>query len=99
MAKRPDKALPLVIYKGGERIVIGSAYLKGDGSIEAQIAKDVKKELRDQLFGDLVGDISINPKPSAAPLKIDYTQISNTRDYSDDPAMTGRVTLPKIQES
>lgn len=60
--KRPDKAIPLVIYKSGERIVIGSAYLKGDGSIAAQIFKDVKQEITDLLFGDRVGDFSINPK-------------------------------------
>lgn len=59
--KRPDKAVPLVIYKGGERIIVGSAYLKGDGSIEGQIAKDVRKDLKDVLFSDRVGDISINP--------------------------------------
>lgn len=61
--RRPDKAVPLVIYKGGECIVLGSAYLKGDGRIEGQIAKDVKKELQDLLFGDRVGNISINPEP------------------------------------
>lgn len=59
--KRPDKPVPLVIYKGGERIVIGSAYLKGDGSIEGQVSKDVRQDLKDILFGDRVGDISINP--------------------------------------
>lgn len=59
--KRADQALPLVIYKGGERIVVGSAYLKGDGSIEAQVAKDVRQDLKDILFGGRVGDISINP--------------------------------------
>lgn len=60
--KRPDEAVPLVIYKGGERIVIGSAILKGDGRIEAQIAKDVREDLKDLLFGGRVGDFSINPK-------------------------------------
>lgn len=59
--KRSDKAVPLVIYKGGERVVIGSAYLKGDGRIEAQVAKDVREDLKHLLFGDRVGDISINP--------------------------------------
>lgn len=59
--KRQDKPLPLVIYKGGERIVIGSAYLKGDGKVEGQISKDAREELKDVFFGDRVGDISINP--------------------------------------
>lgn len=59
--KRPDQAVPLVIYKGGDRVVIGSAYLKGDGTIEGQITKDARQELKDILFGDRVGDISINP--------------------------------------
>lgn len=65
--KRADRVLPLVIYKGGERIVIGSAYLKGDGSIEAQIAKDVRQDLKDMIFGDRVGDFSLNPVPVIAP--------------------------------
>lgn len=72
--KRPDQTVPLVIYKSGERIVIGLAYLKGDGRIEGQIAQDVKKELREQLFGGLVGDISINPKLPFKP-DLKYNQI------------------------
>lgn len=59
--KRKDQEVPLVIYKGGERIVIGHAILKGDGSIIAQVTKDAKIEFQDQLFGDRVGDFSINP--------------------------------------
>lgn len=89
--KRPDKAVPLVIYKGGERIVIGSAYLKGDGRVEGQIQKDVKQELKDMLFGNTVGDISINPKQS---IDIDKHHL-----ISSTEARTIVGLPPKDQES
>lgn len=73
--KRPDQVVPLVIYKSGERITIGSAYLMGDGRIEAQIAKDVKKEISDLIFGGRVADISLNPKVSVSP-DLKYNRIS-----------------------
>lgn len=60
--KRKDQEVPLVIYKGGERIEVGRAILKGDGSIIAQVAKDVKAEFKDLLFGNTLGDMSLNPK-------------------------------------
>ncbi len=65
--KRKDKEVPLVMYKGGERLVIGQAIVKGDGSIIGQISKDVRKELSDVLFGDMLGAISVDPKPVAHP--------------------------------
>lgn len=58
-----DQTVPLVLYKGGERIIIGQATVKGDGSIQAQIAKDVRKELKDLLFGGSLGGLSLDPKP------------------------------------
>lgn len=72
--KRPDKSVPLVMYKGGERIVIGQALVKGDGSIEGQISKDVRKELKDILFGDMLGGLSIDPKP---PVDLKYHDVAN----------------------
>lgn len=60
--KRADQTVPIVIYKGGERIVIGSAYLKGDGSIEGKVFKDVKEDLKDLIFGGRIGNFSFNPK-------------------------------------
>lgn len=75
--KRKDQEVPLVIYKSGERVVIGQAILKGDGSIIAQIAKDVKKEFKDLLFGDRIGDISINPViPSIIKMGESYANLS-----------------------
>lgn len=65
--KRKDQEVPLVIYKGGERIVIGHVILKGDGSLSGQIAKDFKKELSDLLFGNTLGDVSLNPNVPANP--------------------------------
>lgn len=62
--KRADQTVPLVIYKGGERIVIGQAIVKGDGGIEGQIAKDVRQELKDLLFGGSLGALSLDPKPN-----------------------------------
>jgi hypothetical protein len=59
--KRADQHVPLVIYKGGQRIVVGQAIVKGDGQIEAQISKDARKDLGDLFFKVLIGDISINP--------------------------------------
>lgn len=87
--KRPDKAVPLVIYKGGERIVVGSAYLKGDGRIEAQIFKDVKQELKALLFGDRIGDISINPTHTNLYVNLRTQKIEEV----------AVVPPPKIQES
>lgn len=69
--KRKDQEVPLVIYKSGERIEVGRAILKGDGSIIAQISKDVKVEFKDLLFGNILGDISLNPKVSV-PLDMMY---------------------------
>jgi hypothetical protein len=60
--KRADQHVPLVIYKGGQRIVVGQAIVKGDGQIEAQLSKDARKDLGDIFFKALIGDISINPK-------------------------------------
>ncbi len=82
--KRPDKTVPLVIYKGGERIIVGQAIMKGDGSISAQIAKDVRKDLQDILYGDMVGGFSIDPKPVVLP-DLTYHEVSST-------------PSPKIQE-
>lgn len=59
--KEVSKQVPLVIYKGGERIVVGMAIVNPDGSIQAQIAKDINKELKTALFGNAIGDISLNP--------------------------------------
>ena len=65
--KRKDQEVPLVIYKGGERIEVGRAIVKGDGSIVAQIAKDVKQEFKDLLFGNVLGDLSLNPRVPVVP--------------------------------
>lgn len=62
--KRADKTVPLVLYKGGERIIIGQAIIKGDGKIEGQIAQDVRKEIGDLIFGDRLGGLSLDPKSS-----------------------------------
>lgn len=74
--KRADQTVDLVIYKSGERIVIGKAVVKGDGSIEAQIAKDVRKEISDLLFGGLLGGLSLDPKPKP---DLKYNLISSTK--------------------
>lgn len=63
MAKKTSKQVPLVIYKGGERIEIGKASVSSDGEITAQVAKDVRRDIKDLLFGDLLDHISVNPKP------------------------------------
>ncbi len=92
--KRKDKAVPLIMYKGGERIVIGQAIVKGDGSIEAQIAKDVRQDLRDILFGDMLGAVSIDPKPMPD-MKYTSTFMNAT---TQEPIEVAVVAPLKIQE-
>lgn len=92
--RRPDKTVPLVIYKGGERIIVGQAIVKGDGSIEGQIAKDVRKELKDLLFGDMLGGLSLDPKP---PIDLKYT--STMVDIKTNEAVEVALVSPlKVQE-
>lgn len=86
MARKKSKQVPLVIYKGGERIEIGMASVSTDGSIEAQIKKDIREDIKAVIYGDL-GDLSLNPK---APLTSPYH--NNVRVVS----ATGANDLPKI---
>lgn len=89
--KRKDQEVPLVIYKGGEKIAIGHAILKGDGSLSGQVTKDVMKELSDLLFGGSIGDVSLNPKISVQPdLKYNLISANEARAIIRQP--------PKIQE-
>lgn len=62
------KQVPLVIYKGGERIVLGMASVEDNGSIEAQVAKDMWPAVKDILQPN-VGEFSIRnaPKPERFP--------------------------------
>lgn len=64
MSKRPSKQVDLVIYKGGERIIVGRASLDPDGKIEAQIARDIREDVKAMVYGDLLDCLSLNPKPS-----------------------------------
>ncbi len=93
MTKRPDKTVPLVMYKGGERIVIGQAIVKGDGSIIGQIAKDVRKELKDVLFGDMLGALSLDPKPA---VDLQYSTFFNAT--TKEPIETVVVPPLKVRE-
>ncbi len=72
MSKKPSVQVDLVIYKGGERLVIGKAAIDPDGSIQAQIAKDLRADVKD-ILGKHIGDISINPPVQA----ISYDLISS----------------------
>lgn len=65
--KRKDQEVFLVIYKGGEKIQVGHAILKGDGSLIGQVSKDVRKEITDLLFGGQLGDVSLNPRTVVPP--------------------------------
>lgn len=96
--KRADQTVDLVIYKSGERIVIGKAVVKGDGSIEAQIAKDVRKEISDLLFGGLLGGLSLDPKPKP---DMKYNNaFSLFVDSKADEIIEAAVVPPlKVQES
>jgi len=53
--------VPLVMYKGGERIVLGRAYIESDGSIVGQIAKDFRAAVND-IFSVGIGEVSIDPR-------------------------------------
>lgn len=61
LVAKKSKQVPLVIYKGGERIEIGMASVSTDGNIEAQIKKDLREDVKTIIYGDL-GDLSLNPK-------------------------------------
>ncbi len=54
------KQIPLVIYKGGVRTVIGMASVEDDGSFVGQVAKDVWPTVKD-LFLPNIGEFSIAP--------------------------------------
>lgn len=57
------KQVDLVIYKGGDRHVVGRAAVNEDGSIEAQVAKDhwpVVKELLELKLPEM----SLSPRPT-----------------------------------
>jgi hypothetical protein len=74
VANKKSKQIDLVIYKSGERIVVGRAIVNGDGSITAQIAKDVRKEYKDLIYGDMLDHLSLNPKAPAV-LDLKYTSV------------------------
>lgn len=57
-----SKQVDLVLYKGGERIVIGKVALNPDGSFQGQIARDIRAEVK-LILSEGIGDISINPIP------------------------------------
>lgn len=88
---KKEKTVPLVMYRRGERIVIGQAIVKGDGSIEGQIAKDVRQELKDILFGDMLGAISVDPKP--LPSTSTYINLK-----TNEAVEVAVIPPPKVQE-
>lgn len=57
------KQIPLVMYKGGARVVIGRASVGDDGSIEAQVTKDAWPLVKG-FFKPSIGEISISPDRS-----------------------------------
>lgn len=62
------KQVPLVVYKGGTRTVIGMASVQEDGSIEAQVMKDHWPTVKD-LFLPNIGELSIAPVGTSMPRK------------------------------
>jgi hypothetical protein len=54
------KQVPLVMYKGGVRTVLGMASVQDDGSITAQVTKDHWPLVKD-LFLPNIGEFSISP--------------------------------------
>lgn len=88
--KRPDQIVPLVIYKGGERLVIGQATVKGDGQIEGQISKDAKSDLKDLIFSGSLGDLSLNPNVEVAVVaNLPSVPIVRTERESPRPSTSG----------
>jgi hypothetical protein len=55
------KKVPLVMYEGGERRVIGEAVLYDDGKVEGQIKDEVN--LPEALKSSLVFGASLGPLP------------------------------------
>ena len=56
------KQVPLVMYQSGIRTVLGTATIKSDGSVEAQIADDVWPSVR-EFFLPSAGEFSLNTAP------------------------------------
>lgn len=56
------KQVPLVVYKGGTRHVVGMAQVEPDGKIEAQVAKDHWDTVKEMMQPD-IGEFSITPAP------------------------------------
>lgn len=54
------KQVPLVVYKGGVRTVVGHASVEKDGMITAQVARDHWKIVKDFLVPDKA-EITIAP--------------------------------------
>lgn len=88
MPKKKSKQVPLVIYKGGERIEIGMASVSTDGSIEAQIKKDIREDIKEMIYAD-IGDFSINPK---TPPSLFYNNVRVVK----EPLGIHHVTQPDI---
>lgn len=53
--------VPLVSYEGGRRVVVGTAVVKGDGSIQATIDPGERGARLVKMLSDF-GEISINQK-------------------------------------
>lgn len=75
LSRSVGKQVDLVLYKGGERIVIGKAIVEKDGAISAQIAKDLRADVKEIITGK-IGDVSINPQQIHIPSKTTYVSQS-----------------------
>lgn len=74
--------VPLVVYNKGVRTVVGMACISSNGSIDAQVAKDMWPELKD-LFP--IGEFVIGQ--AAKPRRVPYEKVTDST-----------VPIPNIQE-
>lgn len=58
------KPVPIVVYKGGVRTIVGLAMVEPDGSLQAQIAKDHWSIIKD-VFRLESGEFVLSPAPAS----------------------------------
>jgi hypothetical protein len=68
----PDRQVPLVLYYNGLRYEVGKAIIRPDGSILAQINKDIRADLRGLILAGPM-EVSIAENLVAVPPEPDTT--------------------------
>lgn len=82
-----NQQVPLVIYKNGQRIVLGRASVSDSGAVEAQISKDYVHEFRDAGINKLLVEMALMLPYSvaAAPASVYTPKSVNVTTESESP--------------